>query len=361
MNHKWFVTYLAWTAMYALLFSSCTNSSGPASLQSIPTAFGNIGQVVVVADDDVWEGAIGDTLQFYYSSAYLILPQPEPIFDLVHFTPEELAKEPTRRELRNYIFVGNMNDEDSPTTRMVREDIGEAAIQEAKETGKRIPKVGKDKWARGQMTIYQCGFSEDEIIQALKDNFDVIVNRIQKSDEDRVDATVYIGGENGSLNSLVRNKLGVKLRIPKDYSLALENDDIIWMRRETEESSSNILMKRLSYVDPQQLTKESVKAIRDSIGRYVSSELEDTYMKINDVDLPMFFEVKSLNKLYAVEARGIWEIENDYMGGPFVSYLVHNPKDNSLIFIDGFLHAPGKDKRNMMMSIEYILQTVEAL
>lgn len=361
MNHKGFVIYLAWTVMYALLFSSCTNSSGPSSLQSIPTAFGNIGQVVVVADDDVWEGAVGDTLQFYYSSAYLILPQPEPMLDLVHFTPEDLAKEPTRRELRNYIFVGNMNDEDSPTARMIKEDVGEAAIQEAKESGKRIPKVGKDKWARGQMTVYQFGFSEDELIQALKDNFDVIVNRIQKSDQDRVDATVYIGGENGSLNSLVRNKLGVKLRVPKDYSLALENDDIIWMRRETEESSSNILMKRLAYSDPKQLTKESIKAIRDSAGRYVSSELEDTYMKINDVDLPMFFEVKNLNKLYAVEARGIWEIENDYMGGPFVSYLVHNPKDNSLIFIDGFLHAPGKDKRNMMMMIEYILQTVEAL
>lgn len=361
MNHKGLVIYLGWMVTFSLVFSSCSNSSGPVSLQSIPTAFGNIGQVVVVADDDVWEGAVGDTLQFYYSSAYLILPQPEPIFDLVHFTPEELAKEPTRRELRNYIFVGNMSDEESPTTRMIREDVGEAAIQEARETGKRIPKVGKDKWAKGQMTIYQFAFSEEELIEALKDNFDVIVNRIQKSDQDRVDATVYIGGENGALNTLVRNKMGVKLRVPKDYSLALDNEDIIWMRRETEESSSNILLKRLTYVDQAQLTKESIKAIRDTVGRYVSSELEDTYMRVNDTDLPMFFEVKNLNKLYAVEARGIWEIENDYMGGPFVSYLVHNPKDNSLIFIDGFLHAPGKDKRNMMMMIEYILQTVEAL
>ncbi len=361
MKYPAFVKYMLLSVTSVFVFSSCSNSSGPTALQSIPTAFGNIGQVVVVADNDVWEGAVGDTLQYYYSSAYLILPQPEPIFDLVHFTPEDLAKEPTRRELRNYIFVGNMNDESSPTTQMMLDDLGEESIRSARESGKLIPKVGKDKWARGQLTVYQFGFSEDDLIRGLIDNFDVIVNRIRRSDRDRVDATVYIGGENGSLNALVREKMGIRLRVPKDYSLALDNDDVIWMRRETEESSSNILLKKISYKNQNQLTRESIKAIRDSVGLYVSSEIEDTYMKINDVDLPMFFEVKNMNKLYAVEARGIWEIENDYMGGPFVSYLIHNPKENSLVFIDGFLHAPGKDKRNMMMMIEHVLQTVEAL
>lgn len=361
MKFPVFFKYAILALVGTFVFSSCTNSSGPASLQVIPTAFGNIGQVVVVADDNVWEGAVGDTLRYYYSSAYLILPQPEPIFDLVHFTPEDLAKEPTRKELRNYIFVGNMNDENSPTTQMMLEDLGEEAMRSARESGKLIPKVGKDKWARGQLTIYQFGFSEDELIGALIDNFNSIVNRIRKSDKDRVDATVYIGGENGSLNSLVREKMGIKLRVPKDYSLALDNGDIIWMRRETDESSSNLLLKKLPYKNQNQLTKESLKAIRDSVGLYVSSELEDTYMKINDVDLPMFFEVKTLNKLYSVEGRGIWEIENDYMGGPFVSYLILNPKDNTLVFLDGFLHAPGKDKRNMMMMIEHVLQTAEGL
>ena len=82
-------------------------------------------------------------------------------------------------------------------------------------------------------------------------------------------------------------------------------------------------------------------------------------MRINDVDLPMFTKVTQVDDKYALEARGIWEIANDYMGGPFVSYLIHSPKRNELIFIDGFLHAPGEDKRNFMQYLEHVLETVE--
>jgi hypothetical protein len=82
-------------------------------------------------------------------------------------------------------------------------------------------------------------------------------------------------------------------------------------------------------------------------------------MRINDIDLPMFTKVTQVDNKYALEARGIWEIANDYMGGPFVSYLIHNPKQDELLFIDGFIHAPGEDKRNFMQYLEHILDTVQ--
>ena len=52
------------------------------------------------------------------------------------------------------------------------------------------------------------------------------------------------------------------------------------------------------------------------------------------------------------------DIANDYMGGPFISYLIHNPKKNELLFIDGFMHAPGEEKRDHMQELEHIITSV---
>lgn len=131
------------------------------------------------------------------------------------------------------------------------------------------------------------------------------------------------------------------------------------MRRESPDVSSNILLKKMPYSDKDQLSKKGIKALRDSIGRkYVSSEVPGTYMKVNDKDLPMFTYNTKVNNCYALEARGIWEIQNDFMAGAFVSYLVHNPTKNELYFLDGFVYAPGKDKRDFMKQLDYLLSTV---
>ena len=78
-------------------------------------------------------------------------------------------------------------------------------------------------------------------------------------------------------------------------------------------------------------------------------------MLINDVDLPMYVYKKDIDKAYTLEARGIWEMKYDYMGGPFFAYLIKDPQRNRLILIDAFVYAPGKQKRDFMQQLEYIV------
>jgi len=73
----------------------------------------------------------------------------------------------------------------------------------------------------------------------------------------------------------------------------------------------------------------------------------------------MFVETITLDNYYTLEARGIWEIVNDFMAGPFMSYLIHNPETNELLFVDGFVYAPGETKRDVMQELEVILATVD--
>jgi len=43
-----------------------------------PTALGRLNEVEIITDDDVWEAQTGDTVRYYFGSAYPIMPTPEP-------------------------------------------------------------------------------------------------------------------------------------------------------------------------------------------------------------------------------------------------------------------------------------------
>ena len=346
-------------ALVAFSLQSCTESARR-GLSPVPTAFGNLNEIVVIMDADMWNGAVGDTLRYYYSSAYPLLPQPEPIFDLRHFTPEELNKDPLRKELRTYMIVGNLKDGNSPATKMIIHDIGEENARKAKEDKDYNSALGRDKWAKGQLLIYEFGYSEDELIAILKENFPAVRKRVNEHDDQKINAFVYQSGENKRLEEEIKKDMNVSIRLPGDYFRAINDDDIIWLRRETDETSSNIILKKIPYTERSQLSKENIIAIRDSIGKkYISSTLPGTYMQTNGIDLPILTEVTKINGYYTLEARGIWEIVDDYMGGAFISYLILNPNTNELLFVDGFLHAPGEDKRNLMQYIEHIIKTIK--
>lgn len=330
------------------------------SFRPVPTAFGKLNQLIVIADEDLWEGEIGDSIRYYYAAAYPILPQPEPIYDLVHYTPTELDAQLMRRELRTYLIVANLSDEDSPTAQLIRNDLGEEKLYRSREDPTYNITIGRDKWAKGQILVYQFAWSRDNLVENLRNNFPTVYQRIEQLERDRIDATIFFQGENPKAQGEVQEKMGASIRIPNDYFVAVSNDEVVWVRKETDDLSSNLMFHKLPYESQQQLSKEGIKAIRDSLGRkYVQSTLPNTYMRINDVDLPMLTEAKTIKDKYALEARGIWEIQNDFMGGAFVSYLIHNPEKQELLFVDGFVHAPGKKKRDFMEHLEYIMSTTE--
>lgn len=346
---------------FLALFTACQADSNIArNLESKAVAFGKINRINILCDKEIWEGPLGDSIRFYYSSAYPILPQPEPIFDLKHFTLEDLKKDPIRKELRTYLILADVSDESSSTTAIVNKDVGKEKIRKAKETEGFGSSVALNKWASGQSLFYIYGNGQEKLTEGIIKSYTAIAKKINKADEKMINATAYFNGENVSLAEEIYAKMKVKMRIPEEYYVTINEDNMMWLRRETSEVSSNILLHRVTYKDQSQLSKAGIKAIRDSLGRkYISSSVENSYMRINDVDLPMFADPIKLNGNYALEARGIWDIVNDFMGGAFVSYLVHNPEKSELLFMDGFVHAPGKKKRDLLQQLEYILHTAK--
>ena len=106
------------------------------------------------------------------------------------------------------------------------------------------------------------------------------------------------------------------------------------------------------------MIKASIK-LRNERGHYMSSNAPNSYMTTDSV--LGFLENKTVkDNIITYETSGLWSMENDFMGGPFITKYIIDNKNNRVIFLDGFMFAPGEDKKKRYMrQIEAIMSTIE--
>ena len=74
-----------------------------------------------------------------------------------------------------------------------------------------------------------------------------------------------------------------------------------------------------------------------------------------------YVEVKNIavKGEYAFEARGLWYMKGDMMGGPFVSHARVDRPNGRVVVVEGFVYAPEKPKRDLMRQLEAVLYTLK--
>jgi len=352
--------YLVLVLLSLTTIYSCLNKTNSNSL-SKPIAISKTNDVVVIADKSIMTSEIGDTFKYYFESAYPITPNPEPLFHTRYFTYKEIDAQPLRRQLRSYIVLVNLQDTASDVTKLFIKDLGKERVQKMLNSEGFNVIYAKDKWARDQLVIYVAGKNADDLIKAIKNNFTLITEKIHQHDQPQIESATYFQGENGIMGVRTKKTLGVNIKIPKDYIQALfkEGEKLIWGRRDSKKAISNIILKSIEYKDTSQFSKKYLIELINNFGKYVTSDTEGSRLVVNDKDLPVLISGKDINGNISVEARGIWEMTDDFMGGPFIAYLVKNKDSNDLAFVLGFVFAPGKDKKEYLQQLMTIANTLQ--
>lgn len=337
-----------------LSLSRCTNSSGT---QFKSKALGRMNEVVVICDDDVWKSGIGDSIRYYYESAYPLLPAPEPLFDVRHYSVKDLETGPHRTELRTYLIVANLSDTTSSTTKMVRYDLGEERFNEALTDHGLKTTIGRNKWANGQVLMYVFGPDSSSIKSSIVKSFPTIAERIAKHDLKQLDASIYaVGGVNEGLSNDIANTYAINNRIPTSYVVVKnEQDTLLWLRRDSKEAIQNIVYFSEKYTDQKQLSKAYILDKLNSFGKnYVESTNSDSYLTIHERHLPVLEYDSVIDTTYAKELRGIWEMTEDFYGGPFIAYA--QAKGDKVTYVLAFLLAINTDKRDYMKQMDHIIK-----
>jgi len=358
MKHHFLIREFNFSRLVLFIFiavglSSCVDR------KVLPPSIGSIGQVTVLVDEYTWDSPIQDTFVHLYESPYLLLPAPEPIFDINVYPYEDFVA--ARRQLRYIIFLGDLSVR-STTNDQIRLALGEENYNRALNDPSYYSAVSKDRWANGQTVYFVFGNSREELARNITRTFPIISRQIMESDRSKIRARAYLLGTSNSLTQKVQENFNLDIKVPGGYMVALEKENLLWLRKRAGNTTFGIFIHEEPYTDREQMSSQYLKAIRDTLGRrYVQSEMEGAYMQVNDIDLPVIYATTSLDGAYAIEARGIWEMEGDFFGGPFISYLLLDEKNSRIIFLDGFVLAPGIPKRVLMQELEYIISNVRLL
>lgn len=307
------------TAFVAL----CSCSGGPQSL--LPKSGGRPYEVLLVASDRRCAAVVDSVLTQDMPS----LPQREPMFDV------------------SLIDTTRFNQ----TTRLAR-CIVIVTVNPAVFTSTRI-RYEKNVWARPQLVVYVNTPSASQLSQYMAKAGHRLTSLLTRAEINTAISTLR-AGSNRKAESSIRSMFGWDMRIPAEMKAGKTGRNFIWLSDNRPDRMRNICV--YSYGGTT-LDAHRALAARDSVMRLnIPGELDGMYMQTTPGSVTAGLATEDGRTMMI--SRGLWEMRNDAMGGPFVSYSVVDSANSRIIVAEAFVYAPGTNKRNLIRSAEAALYTL---
>lgn len=322
-----------------LILSSCTESKRHPHGRNprratffTPSSSGNKYEVMVVAEDSVYEGYAGRALNNILGKSLLGLPQAEPQFHRSHIVPKMLDR--TTRLFRNIIEL------------KVGREFTHAKMS-----------YQKDVHAVPQIIITIQAPNQKELSMYITEHTKTIEQLVNSEEINRMANSLYYE-HNIKFADKVREMFGCNLYIPVDLKAMKVGENFIWASDNGNYTIQNICIYSLPYVSEKMFTRGPYIALRNKVMKEnIPGDKPSQYMSTNSD----YVWIKNINvrNEFTMEARGLWEMENQAMGGPFVSHSRVDTINNRVIVVEGFVYAPNKMKRTMIRRLEAALYTLE--
>ncbi len=318
--------------MSILLLASC-NSKPKDREKYLPNITGNAGEVLVVINKGYWEGELGSTLREILAGEYPYLPQREAYFKLFNATPGGFTGSYLLH--RNIVIVNVSPEVDTTGIRMSR-----------------------NSWAKPQIIVTVSATTPEEASELISGNRELIINTIEQAERDRLIASSK-KYEDKEVRMAVTENIGGSPYFPTGFTIKKNTPEFMWISQETTYVNQGILIFKFPYTDAEQLSPEYLKdKIYNLWQANVPGMRENSYMTFNKVIEPGFRNIEYQGNTM-VEMRGLWEVENDYMGGPFVCHIFPDRNRENIIILNAFVYAPKYDKRKYLRQVESIIYSFD--
>jgi len=302
----------------------------------LPVITGKTGEVVVVIDKDKLPKT-SKALTEIFSEEYPMLPQYEPIFTYVPIPHNAFTN--IFKTHRNLIIIN------------IKKSIPEDSIKLF---------LKKNIWAAPQI-ILQAYAPNDSIMQKLLlENKNYIINIINEWELKRIKDTYKKNIEKNVL-SKIENKFGIYLSVPKGFNINIDTTNFMWISRETTELSQGVIIFQYKYKDTSDFSIDSLIMKQNIFLRnFIKGPTFGSWMTIEKRIKPEI-NYFTTNNIFKAKIRGLWKVENDFMGGPFLSVSFTDKQRKKILTIFGYVYAPKYNKREYIRQIEAILSTATPL
>lgn len=295
-----------------------------------PLSSGRINSISVITDKVTWGSKVGNEIRKLFASEFKGLPQIEESFNLSHIPYEAFTG--FGRTGRNIIFINQKKDDK--------------------------PKMARDKFARPQLFLEISGTNETQLIESLNKAASFSIKEFQKGEIEENKRRILKSPLN---KTNLKDSLSISLKMPSAYSIFKEENKTIWFQKPLKNGTSNLVAKELNilYENYDGINLVEAIKIRDSINKdFVPGRVDGSYMITEEAYLPYFNLVES-NGFLSKETRGTWEVKGDFMGGPFVNYIIKDTLNKRILYIEGFMFSPSQRKRDGIIELEAIIKSLK--
>ena len=289
-----------------LIIASCSPTE-----QTLPRATGSLEEIIFIVEDMLWETAVKDMVSDVFAKPIEGLNQDEPYYKIVQVNHSEFKS--ILKTHKQIIIIGKNFTQSNQ----------------------------KNKWAKGQLVV-QLNYigSPADLKQSLNK-----VKVIFSTNEINTIKRLLYSSSQKKLEQTVRDNFNIDVIIPEEYTAVIDSANIFWATYNPprKEEIRNILV--FSFKAGTKSLQQEVLSHTDRIFKeYLHGANKGSYVKIEPLYPPYFS-----HNIY----RGLWKLENGFMGGPFLlkTYL----KDDRIIVAVGVIFAPNSSKRSYVINLEAIL------
>ena len=299
--------------LFAIILSGCTDNLFKQS------SIGKEYEVLLVSDDSLAKETIRNILETEVEG----VPQFEPSFDVV--STNTIDK---KNCLSRNIVVITTDSSNYTSTRIEYEKNVYASPQLIVQVMTPTAKTLKEDSAKVHQSLSQL---------------------IESAETERAIGDIK-SNHNSKYEKAIQEKFSIGILVPKQMSAIKCGENFIWLSNNAATNMQNICIYQFGGTD---IDMNHFISKRDSIMRKnIPGEHDNMYMKTvaNSVT---FKRMES-----GMRVKGLWEMTNDMMGGPFSARISIDKVHRKTIVAEAFIYAPETKKRNNMRRLEAALYTL---
>ena len=262
---------------------------------ALPIVMEESNNVLIVMDDELWLGALGDSVRSYLAVEVPGVRPPEPMFSLNHLTPSMFKG--GVKKFRNVILFNN---------------------QSSASHFKYLP----EQYAKDQVYFDLESDSNEVLMEYFLKHAIEIRNKIYYAEISLIQKQIKSRKQHSP--QLLLDRFDMQLDVPSIFEVKVQEDDFIWFKKERASGSIGLLVyavDKSQVMEEGEVVIERVYAVRDSIsGKYIHSTEEGAYVEMID-----YFEDLKVNRhingVEIMESFGSWDMKNSFMGGTTLTYI----------------------------------------
>jgi len=321
--------YFLFAGLLLLLALGACSGSGPMGRN----ATGLLYEIVVTTDQNSWNGAVGKAVKDELLADVPGLPQSEPAFKITFAPPEQFNGLLTY--VRNILIVKVDKSIYTKTTLTYE----------------------RDRWANDLLVLTLTAPDSGMVVSYLQKNPLYINGIFSKEEMNRM--VKFLQKEYSTKDmQLLKKNHKVMLNAPASMTSFRDTTDFFWTSNQANSGRMDIVVYTFPYTDPKTFTLEYLANKRDSVMKAnIPGAFPDSYMT-TERRFSLTYEPITAYGQYCGVMRGLWQMHGDMMGGPFVSHIRLDKKNNRIVVAEGFVYAPETDKRNFIRRCEASLYTL---